>query len=70
MDNGVKEDAMITNIMSIGNKTLIVNNSSINERTNQIFSDLGFKIETVSLNNMNLLGGSFRCASMPLTRGI
>ena len=59
---------MMTNILSIGNKTLLVNNTEQNKRLNNIFKLLDFNLIKVSFNNANLLGGSFRCASLPLIR--
>lgn len=63
-----ESDYMLTNILCIGHKILIVNNGVQNVRVNKILEDNGFTLIKIKFNNINLLGGSFRCISMPLAR--
>ena len=66
-----ESDNMLTNIMSIGNKTLVVNDEKKSDkcrRVNSLLEDAGFKLLKDDFRNVNKFGGRFRCMSMPMAR--
>ncbi|MDR6227403.1 dimethylarginine dimethylaminohydrolase family protein [Desmospora profundinema] len=55
-----------TNILSIGNRTVI--SQPINPRVNRKLRQRGFRVLEVELSEIIKSGGAFRCCSLPLRR--
>tara|TARA_Y100000768_G_scaffold388221_1_gene382859 strand:- start:8011 stop:8883 length:873 start_codon:yes stop_codon:yes gene_type:complete len=63
-----ESELMMTNVLSIGHRTIVINKSDKNKRINTLLNTLGFKLIQIDFNSNNLLGGGFRSASLPLNR--
>lgn len=66
--DAVEREHMATNILSIDPGTIIARNHSSCARVNQVLKGLGYSVETVEFDGIPATGGSFRCASLALTR--
>ena len=55
-----------TNLFSIS-KNIVVSNKKFKE-TNDILSNLGYKVEEIDYSNIAKMGGLFRCTTLPLIR--
>ena len=55
-----------TNLFSIS-KNIVVSNKKFKE-TNNILSNLGYKVEEIDYSNIAKMGGLFRCTTLPLIR--
>ena len=64
----IEREHLATNILSIGPDTIIARNHASCARVNQILRGLGYIIEAIGFDGVPATGGSFRCASLPLSR--
>lgn len=66
--DAVEREHLATNILSIDPTTIIARNHPSCARVNQVLRDLGYTVETIAFDGVPATGGSFRCASLALTR--
>ena len=64
----VEREHLATNVLSINSNTIIARNHLSCARVNQKLNDLGYTVETIGFDGVPATGGSFRCASLALTR--
>ncbi len=61
-------DALATNVFSIAPDLIIARDTPNCARVNAALREAGYRVEEVSFDGVPSTGGSFRCATMPLTR--
>ena len=61
--------ALATNVVSIAPDTLIARNHPDCARVNATLRQAGYRVIEVSFDGVPSIGGSFRCATLPLRRG-
>jgi N-dimethylarginine dimethylaminohydrolase len=64
----VEREHLATNILSIDPGTVIARDHESCRRVNQALIGSGYTLETVGFDGVPATGGSFRCASLALTR--
>ena len=65
----VEREHLATNILSIQSDTVIARDHPACARVNGVLQELGDTVEEVGFDGVPAVGGSFRCASLVLTRG-
>ena len=66
--DAVEREHLATNILSIDPRTIIARNHSSCARVNKAIKALGYAVEEIKFDGVPATGGSFRCASLVLTR--
>ena len=66
--DAVEREHLATNVLSINPNTIIARNHSSCARVNQELRALGYIVKTIGFDGVPATGGSFRCASLALTR--
>lgn len=64
----IEREHLATNILSVNPATIIARNHLSCARVNQALTDLGYTVEAIGFDGVPATGGSFRCASLALTR--
>jgi len=63
-----EREHLATNILSINQNTLIARNHSACSRINHALREKGYTVEEITFDGVPATGGSFRCASLVLSR--
>jgi len=66
--DAVEREHLATNVLSIDPATIIARSHPSCARVNQALTELGYTIEAIDFDGVPATGGSFRCASLPLSR--
>ncbi len=66
--NDDEREHLATNVLSIKPDTIIARNSQHCRKTNAALAAAGYHLEQVVFDGTPAVGGSFRCASLPLVR--
>ncbi len=64
----VEREHLATNVLSIDARTIIARDHVSCRRVNRQLELLGYHVETIGFDGVPATGGSFRCASLALTR--
>lgn len=64
----VEREHLATNVLSINPSTIIARNHSSCARVNEAVNALGYTVEEIEFDGVPATGGSFRCASLVLSR--
>jgi len=67
VDN-IEREHLATNILSINPDTVIARDHSACARINRILKEKGYSVEEITFDGVPATGGSFRCASLVLSR--
>jgi N-dimethylarginine dimethylaminohydrolase len=63
-----EREHLATNILSIDPGTVIARDHESCRRVNRMLGDAGYRVEAIGFDGVPATGGSFRCASLVLTR--
>lgn len=66
--DAVEREYLATNILSVDPDTIIARDHVSCTRVNRVLENLGYSVEAIGFDGVPATGGSFRCASLPLTR--
>ena len=66
--NAIEREHLATNILSINRDTIIARNHPSCVRVNGVIKDFGYSVEEIKFDGVPATGGSFRCASLVLSR--
>ena len=64
-----EREHLATNVLSIDPGTIIARDHASCERVNRRLEDSGYTVEAIGFDGVPATGGSFRCASLALSRG-
>jgi N-dimethylarginine dimethylaminohydrolase len=64
----VEREHLATNVLSIDSHTIIARDHPVCSRVNRALSSAGYRVEAIEFDGVPATGGSFRCASLPLSR--
>jgi N-dimethylarginine dimethylaminohydrolase len=68
--DAVEREHLATNVLSINPDTVIARSHVACTRVNNILRDLGYRVEEIDFDGVPATGGSFRCASLVLSRAV
>ncbi|MCP4331727.1 MAG: hypothetical protein GY785_03640 [Gammaproteobacteria bacterium] len=66
--DAVEREYLATNVLSINPDTILARNHDACARVNQAIRDIGYRVEEIGFDGVPATGGSFRCASLVLSR--
>lgn len=66
--DAIEREHLATNVLSIDPATIIARNHPVCARLNRRLEDLGYTVEAIAFDGVPATGGSFRCASLALSR--
>ena len=66
--DSIEREHLATNVLSINPSTIIARKSFSSARVNGVLRQVGYTVEEVVFDGVPATGGSFRCASLVLTR--
>lgn len=66
--DAIEREHLVINVLSIDRSTIIARNNPYCARVNRTLEELGYTIEEVGFDGVPATGGSFRCASLVLSR--
>ena len=64
----IEREYPATNILSINPDTVIARDHPYGARVNRVLKEHGFNVEEITFDGVPATGGSFRCASLVLSR--
>ena len=65
-----EREHLATNILSLDPNTVLARTHASCARVNRQLVDAGYTVETTDFDGVPATGGSFRCASLPMLRGV
>jgi N-dimethylarginine dimethylaminohydrolase len=68
--DAIEREHLATNVLSINPDTVIARSHVVCARVNSALRDLGYRVEEVDFDGVPATGGSFRCASLVLSRAV
>jgi N-dimethylarginine dimethylaminohydrolase len=63
-----EREYLATNVLSIDSNTIVARSHASCRRVNESLVKAGYRVEAVEFDGVPATGGSFRCASLPLSR--
>jgi N-dimethylarginine dimethylaminohydrolase len=68
--NRAQQAALATNVLTVGPRQILARDHPLCEPINRsLADDFGFSVTLLSFDCVPSIGGSFRCATLPLARG-
>ena len=64
----VEREHLATNVLSIDRETIVARDHAACARVNRALRDAGYAVEAIGFDGVPATGGSFRCASLALSR--